>query len=138
MWEAYFFKGRNCAPYFDANLGCIGVGPVRRTDWMNDMKILALEYKIPGVAAERFKQHANAEALRIWELHQQGVIRELHFRADRNEVVLALECETVESARQALGTLPMGKNGLIYFELIPLKAYPGFERLFHTTESERA
>jgi len=99
-------------------------------DWMNNMKILALEYRLPGIAAERFTQHANAEALRIWELHQQGIICELHFRADRNEVVLTLECENVESARQALKTLPSGKEGLIYFELIPLREYTGFERLF--------
>jgi len=29
-----------------------------------------------------------------------------------------------------LNTLPLVKEGLITFELIPLKAYPGFERLF--------
>ncbi|MBI5953296.1 MAG: superoxide dismutase [Chloroflexi bacterium] len=94
------------------------------------MKILAFEYRLPGVTAENFSEYANAETLRIWELHQQGIIRELHFRADRNEVVLELECENVESARQALKTLPSGKEGLIYFELIPLRKYTGFERLF--------
>jgi hypothetical protein len=93
------------------------------------MKILAFEYKLPGVTAESFSQYANAETLRIWELHQQGIIRELHFRADRNEVVLELECEDVESARQALKSLPSDKEGLIYFELIPLRKYTGFERL---------
>jgi hypothetical protein len=93
------------------------------------MKILAFEYKLPGVTAESFSQYANAEILRIWELYQEGVIRELDLRADRNEVVLTLECESVESARQALKTLPSGKEGLIYFELIPLKTYTGFERL---------
>ena len=94
------------------------------------MKILAFEYKLPGVTAESFSQYANDETLRIWELHQQGIIRELHFRADRNEVVLTLECESMESARLALKTLPSGKQGLSYFELIPLKTYTGFELLF--------
>ena len=94
------------------------------------MKILAFEYKLPGVTAESFSQYANAETLRISELYQEGVIRELDLRADRNEVVLTLECENVESARQALKTLPSGKEGLIYFELIPLKTYTGFEKLF--------
>jgi hypothetical protein len=94
------------------------------------MKILAFEYKLPVVNTESLSQYANAETLRIWELHQQGVIREPHFRADRNEVVLMLECETVESARQVLKTLPSGKQGLTYFELIPLRTYTGFERLF--------
>jgi hypothetical protein len=94
------------------------------------MKILAFEYRLPGVTAESFSRYANAETLRIWELHQQGIIRELHLHADRNEVVLELECENVESARQALKTLPSGREGLIYFELIPLRTYTGFERLF--------
>jgi len=94
------------------------------------MKILAFEYRLPGVTDESFSQYANAETLRIWELHQQGIIRELHFRSDCNEVVLTLECENVESARQALKTLPSGRERLIYFELIPLRTYTGFEQLF--------
>lgn len=54
----------------------------------------------------------------------------------RNEVVLELECENAESARQALKTLPSGKEGLIYFELIPLRKYTGFESLFHLEKVE--
>ncbi len=94
------------------------------------MKILALEHELPGATTEEFQQQARAEAARAWELHQQGIIRELYFRADRNEAVLVLECEDVESARQMLATLPLVEHGLITFELIPLKAYPGFARLF--------
>jgi muconolactone delta-isomerase len=94
------------------------------------MKILALERELPGGTVEKFQQHARDEALRAWELHQQGVIRELYFRADRNEAVLVLECEDVNSARQNLATLPLVEYGLITFDLIPLMAYPGFARLF--------
>ena len=94
------------------------------------MKILALEHELPSGTTEKFQQHARAEAFRAWELHQQGIIRELYFRADRNEAVLVLECDDVESARQALTTLPLVEHGLIEFELIPLVAYPGFARLF--------
>jgi len=94
------------------------------------MKILALEHELAGGKAEQFQQHARAEALRAWELHQQGIIRELYFRADRSEAVLVLECDNVEAAQQVLATLPLVQNGLIAFELIPLTAYPGFARLF--------
>lgn len=94
------------------------------------MKILALEHELPGATAEQFQRHARAEALRAWELHQQGIIRELYFRADRNEAVLVLECESVDAARAALSSLPLVERGLIHFELIPLTAYPGFARLF--------
>lgn len=94
------------------------------------MKILALEHELPGATAGQFQQYSRAEAACVWELHQQGLVRELYFRADCNEAVLVLECADVETARQALATLPLVEHGLIAFELIPLKAYPGFARLF--------
>ena len=94
------------------------------------VKILAIEKELPGVSAERFKEHAKAEALRAWELYQSGVIRELYFRADKPCAVLVLECADIDEARGVLKTLPLVKEGLIEFEIIPLKAYPGFERLF--------
>ena len=94
------------------------------------MKILALEHELPGPTADQFQQHANDEARKVWEYHQTGVIRELYFRADRNDAVLVLECESVIEAQEILATLPLVKAGLISFEVIPLKAYSGFERLF--------
>ena len=94
------------------------------------MKIIALETEAPGTTGEQFAPFLEEEALRAWELHQAGVIRELHFRADRDEAVLVLECATVEDARRELATLPLVREGLIAFELVPLRAYPGFGRLF--------
>lgn len=94
------------------------------------MKIIAIEHELSGAAAEKYVQYSAAEALRAWELHQRGIIRELYFRADRSEAVLVLECDSIEAAQQVLATLPFVQNGLIAFELIPLKAYPGFARLF--------
>jgi len=94
------------------------------------MKILALEHELPGATADQFQQHANDEARKVWEYHQAGIIRELYFRADRNDAVLVLECESVIEAQEILATLPFVKAGLISFEVIPLKAYSGFERLF--------
>jgi len=95
------------------------------------MKILALEKDVPGVQDEDFKPHLKAEAARVWDLYQAGVIRELYFRADEYKAVLILECEDVEAANKALDTLPLVKEGLIAFEIIPLVAYPGFARRFY-------
>jgi hypothetical protein len=97
------------------------------------MKILALEHELPGATAEGFQEYAKDEARQVWALVQAGVVREANFRADRSEAVLVLECPSVEAAREALSTLPFVQNQLIMFELIPLKAYPGFERLFAET-----
>ena len=40
-----------------------------------------------------------------------------------------LECANVEEAQGVLTTLPLVKAGLITFDIIPLRPYPGFARL---------
>lgn len=95
------------------------------------MKILALEKDVPGIPDNAFTDDVlKQEAERAWELHQAGVIRDLYFRADRDAAVLVLECEDVTQAQAVLSTLPLVEKGLIDFELIPLTAYSGFQRLF--------
>jgi len=93
-----------------------------------------MEREVPGVTDEEFAPHLKAEAARAWELHQAGVIRELYFRADWPGAVLVLECAGIEEAADMLNTLPLVKAGLIAFDIIPLKAYPGFSRLFAEQE----
>lgn len=95
-----------------------------------DMKILALEHELPGATADAFQHLGQEEAHKAWDLHQAGLIRELYFRADESRAVLVLECESVDAASKILGELPFVREGLISFELIPLRAYPGFARLF--------
>ena len=96
------------------------------------MKFLALEHDRPDISAAGQSNESllKDEARRAWELYQAGVIRELYFRADRHAAVLVLECADEEEAREVLSTLPLVREELIEFELIPLKAYPGFARLF--------
>ncbi len=98
------------------------------------MKILAIEHELPNASEAHFQKYAKAEALMAWQLHQAGMIRELYFRADKEEAVLVLECDLVEEARAVLAALPFVKEQLITFELIPLRAYPGFARLFEHGE----
>ena len=94
------------------------------------MKILAMEIEVAGVRPEQFTPHLKPEARRVWELYQNGTIRELYFRADRSEAVLILECADLNEARQILASLPLVQAGLITFDVIPLIPYPGFARLF--------
>jgi hypothetical protein len=94
------------------------------------MKLIAVERELAGAAPEDFARLGEAEARRAWELHQAGIIRELHFRADRPEAVLILECASADEAEAQLATLPFVAAGLIAFDLIPLRPYPGFARLF--------
>ncbi len=94
------------------------------------MRILALEHETPGVTADQFKPYLVAEAKRLYQLVQSGVVRETYFRADRHDAVLVLECAGLAEAQAALETLPLVAARLITFELIPLVPYTGWERLF--------
>lgn len=94
------------------------------------MKILAIEKEVPGVEDDQFTPYLKDEAAKVWDLYQTDILRELYFRSDQSSAVLVLECAGVEEAREILNTLPLVKESLIAFEIIPLKAYPGFSRLF--------
>ena len=99
------------------------------------MKILALEHELPDATRRDYQRHAKDEARAAWELHQSGLIRELYFRADQQSAVLVLECSSTAEAAEILAGLPFVREGLIAFELIPLRAYPGFARLFEAPRS---
>jgi hypothetical protein len=94
------------------------------------MKILALEKQVAGVTAGAFNPYLKEEATRVWELYQAGVFRELYFRQDETSAVLILECANIEEAKGFLNTLPLVREGLITFDIIPLTPYPGLARLF--------
>ena len=94
------------------------------------MKILAMEKEIPGVKDEQFTKHLKQEARELWDLYQEGIIRELYFRKDRSQAILLMECSGMDEARPILDSLPLVREGLISFDVIPLIPYPGFSRLF--------
>lgn len=99
------------------------------------MKILAIEHETPRRTAENYSQLLEDEARRVWELHMAGTIRELYFRQERSEAILVLECATQAEAEETLDRLPLVAAGIIRFELVALRAYPGFERLFKGKKS---
>ena len=98
------------------------------------MRILAIERPADKADPAQFTPDmAVEEARRAWDLHQAGVIRDLYFHADESMAVLMLECADIAEAEAALASLPMVAAGLIEFEILPLRAYPGFARLFGPT-----
>lgn len=94
------------------------------------MKILALEKEFAGKTTEDFQKYSEAEAMHVWNLYKSEKIREIYFRGDQKSAVIILECKDIEEAKEVLSTLPLVKNKLIDFDIIPLIPYPGFERLF--------
>ena len=94
------------------------------------MRILALEKDRPGASTSDFLPHRQAEARAVWDLLQAGIIREIFFRDDRPEAVMLLEAASAGEAQAALVQLPLVRAGLIEFEVIALRPYPGLSRLF--------
>jgi hypothetical protein len=94
------------------------------------VQIIALEVPVPGADPAGFAPLARDEAAVLWRLVQEGIVRGTWFRADRTDAVLLLERGSEAAAREALARLPFVAASLIAFELIPLRPYPGFARLF--------
>ena len=94
------------------------------------MKVLALGHDIVMADDPRFAELRPAEARAVGDLQQGNVLREIYFRADRPDAVLVLEVPDVAAARAAADRLPMVAAGMIDFDLIPLRPYPGFTELF--------
>jgi muconolactone delta-isomerase len=95
------------------------------------MKILAVEKEAVGFRKNELDPKLlENEAMHAWELQQAGKIREMYFRSDKPAAILILECDSSDQAKAVLSTLPLVRDGLIEFEIIPLVAYPGFQRLF--------
>lgn len=99
------------------------------------MKILALEEEMPNLTPADFAPHRVAEAKRVWELQQAGILREVYFRTDRHTTVLILECEGTREAEAILASLPLVTHGLIRFQPIPLAPYSGLSRLFSPADA---
>jgi muconolactone delta-isomerase len=93
------------------------------------MQLLAIEQDIPGADAEQIRVRLEEEARAAWDLKMNGILREIWFTPD-HRAVLMLECAGEEEARETLTRLPLYREGLIGFEIIPLLPYDGFERLF--------
>ena len=94
------------------------------------MKVLALGRDLVAQDDPRFAELRPAEARTVWGLLQRDVLREVYYRADRANGVLMFEVPDVDAARAAVDSLPLVAAGLIDFDLVPLKPYPGFARLF--------
>jgi hypothetical protein len=94
------------------------------------MKILAIESEAEGTSKKDFEPFLEDEAMAVWNLSQQGFIREIYFD-DKRRAVLILECRDLKDAEELLSNLPLVKEKLISFQLTQLKPYTGYSRLFN-------
>lgn len=94
------------------------------------MKFLLLEREADNLTAQHFIPYLDEEARHVWNLVQEGVVRETYFNAEQHTAVLVVECESKEKVELLITAFPMVQAGLIRFEVIPLKPYDGYARLF--------
>ncbi len=94
------------------------------------MKVLALEIEKQGTASKNFSPFLKEEAAKVWELQQKDSIREIYFNAATHCAVIILETSSQSSAEGILEQIPLVREGLITFDLIPLVPYNGYARLF--------
>jgi hypothetical protein len=97
------------------------------------MQVLAVLKFAEGKTPADIAPHAAAEAKAVWEQVKAGVVRSAYYRIDRPGAVLMLEAADVETARQAIATLPALQAGAIELaDLLVLAPYTRFEALFAT------
>jgi len=92
------------------------------------MKFLAIEIEKEGLSSKDFQPHFKNESLKVLELYEKGIIREIYFDQDHC-AVLILECNNLNEAKSILNELPLVSNGLISFSIRELSPYTGFSRL---------
>ncbi len=93
------------------------------------MKILAIEKEIVGRTKAQFEPYLRAEAQKVRELQDRGIIKEIYFTEATHEAVIIIECQDQSEAEKILKTLPLVKERLIEFNIVSLVPYDGFERL---------
>jgi muconolactone delta-isomerase len=95
------------------------------------MHLIAIERELPIPIHTNLPDILRQEAAEVWALQKRGIIRHLWFTAPDRHAIIMLECAGVAEAREHLATLPLVRHGLAEFNILELRAYDGFERLFN-------
>lgn len=94
------------------------------------MKVLAMETDNRKRKPADYKKVLKDEAQAVWYLVQSGLIREIYFQAEKHTAVMIMEVPGQKEAEDILCQLPLAREGLIRFDVIPLMPYDGYARLF--------
>jgi hypothetical protein len=94
------------------------------------MKLLCLDLPQPGASPDKYQPHLLDEVRHTWEVYKSGIVRDIYFRQDRPGVVIVAECDSVETAREALREFPLARAGLIDWDVIPVGPFVNWEMLF--------
>lgn len=99
------------------------------------MKILAIIDVVPGADLGLVRQHLDDELRASWRLLSDDVLREAHATATPSRVVFVLETADVPEAQRRFSEMPLVTRGLLAVELIELRPFTNWSRLFATQGS---
>lgn len=82
--------------------------------------VMVLLTRKPNVDLPELMKILPEEARETMLLYLNGKIDHWYSRADGKGVVFFLRCQTVEEAKEIMGSLPLDKAGLVDLEFIPV------------------
>lgn len=94
------------------------------------MRFICISHQPDGADMTQLPQHLDAEVRAAWKNYASGTYREMLIRQDAPGVVLMVEAESPEAARNIVDTLPLSKAGLLAFDVIPLGPFTNWGMLF--------
>ncbi len=94
------------------------------------MIILALGHSLRSDPIQEANPFVEAEAKILWELRAAGILREVFYFRDWHSVVLILNCEDLDEARQWILTLPTAKSRLYNYQVTELVPFQPLRDLF--------
>ena len=87
---------------------------------------------------ERIQAEIRDELLGSWRLFASGVLREAYATSSPTRVIFVLEAEGQDRAEEHLRTLPLVAAGLFRVELVELRPFVNWARLFAAQPTEVA
>ena len=84
------------------------------------MKVFAIGSLHQPLTPEQKQQIMPKEVPDTLKLYLEGVIEQFWFRTDKPSVIFLMNVESVEQANEKLEALPLGKAGLMKFDLLPV------------------
>ncbi|HEY9771729.1 MAG TPA: hypothetical protein V6C71_25075 [Coleofasciculaceae cyanobacterium] len=94
------------------------------------MQFLVIARVAEDTSPNKVFPYVKPEAEKVWKYYAANVVRSIHYIADMSGAVLILEAENLSTAEEIVAELPMAKNDILDFEILPLTPYTGLEALF--------
>ena len=94
------------------------------------MQFLMIATIKPNTPKRKVIELIRLEAAAAFKLYAREIVRSIHFKADMSGAVMLMEADTQAEIEKALDTLPMVHQGVLSTEIIPLKPYDAYVKLF--------